>query len=97
MIVDVLMSLAPREWASMRVSYRFDHALAIGITEPFVMKAGGTWERVSYSGFELMDFFDALREADAQVRWTTVTVTISRGSRDPEIEYGFGPPNVLSS
>ncbi len=98
-LVAVLLSFAPPNWTAMRVTYRYDNALAVADTETYAISAGSKdWVRVGHSGFKLMDFFDAYRERvhpKMERPWTTIAVTVRRENQEPVVEFGYEPANIL--
>jgi hypothetical protein len=99
-LVALLLALAPSDWVSMRMTYRYDAVNAASDIMTFAVttRSNKHWVEVGNTSFEIMDLFDAYREKThpgMAKPWTSVTLTVQRGNDVPVVDFGYEPLNLL--
>lgn len=99
-LVALLLALAPSDWVSMRMTYRYDAVNAASDVKTFAITPSSKqqWVSVGNTNFEIMDRFDAYREKthpQMAKPWTSVTLTVQRGNDVPTVEFGYDVLNLL--
>ena len=96
-VVALLVAIAPADWSALRAVYRYHDGNAD--TKTYAITASSKdWVRISQTGFEMMDFFDAYRKQKhprMETPWTTVTVVITRENPVPDVQFAYEVPQIL--
>lgn len=91
----ILSSSAPDNWTELKVVFQIEGNIQQNITY-YKSKASDIWIREHYCGFELMDFFDEVKNKIPDKDWSKLQLTFDS---DGNLEYQIldGDPEIFKN